>query len=133
MKIKSKKNSFPFPFILDLLSAVEYEVKPMFGCHAIYSGEKILIIVRKKDNHKDSNGVWIATDHTHHESLRKTFNNLQSVPLLSGKGKETAWQMISYSDGSFEEKINLLCDLIFEGDLRIGKVPKVKAKTKKKH
>jgi hypothetical protein len=130
MKIKSKKNSFPFPFILDLLSGLDYEVKPMFGCHAIYSGQKILIIVRKKDAHEESNGVWIATDYTHHDSLRKTFSGLQSVSLLSGKGKETAWQMIAYSDNNFEEKVNLLCELICKGDGRIGKVPKTKTSKK---
>ena len=131
MNVKSKKNTFPFPFILDLLSSFEYEVKPMFGCHAIYSDEKIIIIVRNKDSHEDSNGVWIATDYVHHESLRKTFSGLQSISILSGKGKETAWQMISLTDNNFEEKTNRLCELICKKDPRIGKVPKSKAKRKK--
>ncbi|MFN5181584.1 MAG: hypothetical protein ACK5D5_01020 [Bacteroidota bacterium] len=127
MKVK-KKNAFPFPFVLDLIQNIDIEIKPMFGCHAVYSGEKILIILRNKESHTDSNGIWIATDFDHHNSLSEYFGGLNPVSILSGSGKNTAWQMIRYSDDHFEEKVGLLCELINKKDKRIGKIPRKKTK-----
>jgi len=97
------KKKIPFDFILDLLSplslrrgvaclpvrqAGEVVVKPMFGCHAIYVGEKIMLIVRKKEDHKDANGVWIATSKEYHAGLKKELPSMKSVYILSdGKTK----------------------------------------------
>ena len=130
------KKKIPFDFILDLLSPLslgrgaggEVAVKPMFGCHAIYANGKILLIVRKKEDHTDANGVWIATGKEHHESLKKIFPSMHSVYILSdGKG-ETGWQMIHEDAGDFEESVSKVCELILKGDERIGKVPKSRKK-----
>lgn len=100
----------------------------MFGCHAIYSHGKILLIVRKKFDHADANGVWIATGKEHHESLKKEFPSMQSVYILSeGKG-ETNWQIIHENAEDFEESVIKICELILKGDERIGKIPKAKKK-----
>ena len=123
-----KKQSIGFPFILDLLEGTAYHIRPMFGCHAIYGDDKILIILRNKEAHPESNGVWIATDFEHHPSLKKTFKGLKNVELLSAKGKDTAWQMIHYKNEKFEEQVGLLCELIMSKDPRIGKIPKRKNK-----
>ena len=126
MKIK-KINSIAFPFVLDLLSGPDYYVKPMFGCHAIYKDEKILIILRNKNDSisadKESNGVWIATEFDHHDSLIQIFPCLRDIKILSPKGNKTAWQMIPSSADSFEEDVALLCQMILKGDKRIGKIP----------
>ena len=130
------KKKIPFDFILDLLSPLsqgrmaggEVAVKPMFGCHAIYANGKILLIVRKKEDHTDANGVWIATGKEHHESLKKVLPSMQSVYILSdGKG-ETGWQMIHEDADDFEESVTKICELILKGDERIGKVPKARKK-----
>lgn len=100
----------------------------MFGCHAIYSGGKIFLIVRKKQDHTDANGVWIATGKEHHESLRKELHSMKSVYILSDGKNETGWQMIHEDADDFEESVTKICEMILKGDERIGKVPKAKKK-----
>ena len=100
----------------------------MFGCHAIYSGGKILLIVRKKQDHEDANGVWIARGKEHHESLRKELPNMKSVYVLSDGKNETGWQMIRESEDDFEESVTKICEMILNKDQRIGKIPKAKRK-----
>ena len=122
------QKKIPFEFVLDYLHPLEVTIKPMFGCHAIYSGGKILLIVRKKEDHTDANGVWIATGKEHHESLKKVLPSMHSVYILSdGKG-ETGWQMIHEDADDFEEAVTKVCELILKGDERIGKIPKAKKK-----
>ena len=59
----SKKHPSPLPynFVFDYLLPEEPVVKPMFGCHALYLGKKIVFILRKRSVHKNINGVWIAS------------------------------------------------------------------------
>ena len=122
------KKKIPFDFILDLLHPLEITIKPMFGCHAIYSGGKILLIVRKKQDHEDANGVWIATRKEHHDSLRKELPNMKSVYVLSDGKNETGWQMIREDEDDFEESVTKICEMILNKDQRIGKIPKAKRK-----
>lgn len=100
----------------------------MFGCHAIYVSNKIVLILRKKENDVD-NGVWVATTTDHHESLRKIFPSMRSIKLF-GEG-ESGWQVIPWDADDFEESVNLACDLILKNDPRIGKIPKPKKKKTK--
>ncbi len=100
----------------------------MFGCHAIYSGGKIFLIVRKKQDHTDANGVWIATGKEHHESLKKELPSMKSVYILSDGKNETGWQMIHEDTDDFEESVTKICEMILKGDERIGKVPKARKK-----
>lgn len=100
----------------------------MFGCHAIYHREKILLIVRKKSDHTDANGIWVATGKEHHQSLRKKFPSMKSVYTLSDGKNETGWQMIHEDADDFEESVTKICELILKGDERIGKIPKSKSR-----
>jgi hypothetical protein len=114
----------PFPFILELLYSQEPRVKPMFGAHAVYVREKIVLIMRNKETHPEANGIWIATSKEHHASLKKELPTMHSVYLLSdGKG-ETGWQMIHIEDENFEPAVTRVCELILKGDARIGRIPK---------
>lgn len=100
----------------------------MFGCHAIYVDHKIMFVTRRKPVHNNSNGIWIATSHEHHESLKKDFPSLESVHVLNdGKG-ETSWRLLHEDAEDFETSAIRLCELIKEGDERIGKIPKPKKK-----
>jgi hypothetical protein len=118
------KKPVPFEFVLEELETLELVGKPMFGCHAFYLGERILIILREKEDETDSNGVWIATEPAHHESLKKDLPSLTSIPLF-GPGP-TGWQMLPSGDARFEAEALKLCRLILKGDPRIGKIPKRK-------
>ena len=93
----------------------------MFGCLAVYVGEKIVLILRDKPNYTDDNGVWLATRKEHHESLRREFPNMRSIRVLGSD--VTSWQILPVDAPDFEEAALRACELILAGDARIGKLP----------
>jgi hypothetical protein len=125
----SKSKVVPFDFILDRLDRLQPTIRPMFGCHAIYIGEKIVFMLRKKETATRDNGVWVAIAPGQHETLKKEFPSLRTVEVLGDK--TTAWQNLPEDAMDFEESANRLCDLALKNDLRIGKIPKPKKKTSK--
>lgn len=125
-----RKKPIPFDFVLEILENLNPRVKPMFGCHAIYIGRKITLILRDRADHRDDNGIWLATTPEHHESLKKIFPNLRSIKLF-GKGP-TGWQVLPVDSNDFEESVTTACELVIKGDPRIGKIPKEKSKSKSK-
>ena len=90
----------------------------MFGCLAVYVEEKIVLILRDKQDHAADNGVWLATTKEHHESLRREFPNLRSIQVLGSR--VTGWQVLPADDSDFETMALRACDLILAGDPRIG-------------
>ncbi|MBX2944353.1 MAG: hypothetical protein KF725_00865 [Cyclobacteriaceae bacterium] len=122
------KKPIAFSFVLDELFSIHPTVKPMFGCHAIYHGEKIVLITRNKPEHAYDNGVWVATTPEHHDSLKSEFPSLRSINLFGSK--ETAWQNIPAEADDFEEAVLKACAHICKGDKRIGKIPKAKKRKK---
>jgi hypothetical protein len=127
------KKSITFDFVIDYLAPLDPIVKPFFGSHAIYVGEKLMFILRNKNNNTDCNGVWISTSHEHHKSLKKDFPSLCSVAVLNDRRKdsETNWQMLRAQDDDFEPMVIKACELVLHKDPRIGKVPKPKKKKRK--
>ena len=117
----ASRKPLPHEFVLEALAALSPWTRPMFGCVAVYVGEKIVLILRDKTVAASDNGVWLATTPEHHESLRREFPNMRSIPLL---GKEaTGWQILPSSAPDFEEAALRACELILARDPRIGKVP----------
>lgn len=98
----------------------------MFGCYAIYVGEKIVLILRDRKDHPSDNGVWIATTEEHYPELKKIFPNMRSVRLLGGK--KTAWQNIPKTAPDFEASVMRACELVLRNDPRVGKIPQRKKK-----
>jgi hypothetical protein len=113
----------PFSFVLDMLARLDPLVKPMFGCHAIYIGPKMVMMLRKK-NDSDS-GVWVATSEEHYASVKKDFPSMRPVDVLGGR---SSWYVLPEEDDDFESMVIKACDLILLGDPRIGKIPKGKKK-----
>ena len=127
MNVKPKKGKpIAFDFVVEELFAVNPAVKPMFGCHAIYVNEKIVLILRNKEGVTNDNGVWIATTHEHHESLQKDFPSMRTISVFGGA--ESGWQNLPVDDENFEEAAMKVCKLIIKGDPRIGKTPKPRKK-----
>ncbi len=115
----------PFDFVLEQLFSLEPRVRPMFGCQAIYVGDKIMLILRNKAGvHEDDNGIWISTKAEHHVSLKKIFPSMRSIQVL-GNGA-TNWQILPAQADDFEESAINVCDLILKNDPRIGNVPKTR-------
>jgi len=122
---KSHK-SVPHEFVLDALASLSPRTNPMFGCLAVYVGEKIVLILRDKRDKTGDNGVWLATTVEHHESLRREFPHMRSIGVL-GK-KVTGWQVLPAEAPDFEEAAVRACELILAGDPRIGKIPGARRK-----
>lgn len=111
----------PYEFVLEAISALSPRTRPMFGCLAVYVGNKIVLILREKRDAHPDNGVWLATTEEHHESLRREFPNMRSIQVL-GK-KVTGWQVLPADAPDFEEAALRACELVLAHDPRIGKVP----------
>jgi hypothetical protein len=121
--IKPRK-PVPYEFVLDALSPLSPRTNPMFGCLAVYVGPKIVLILRDKRPSHPDNGVWLATTHEHHASLRSDFPHMRSISVL---GKDvTGWQLLPADAPDFEEAALRACDLILARDPRIGKIPGAK-------
>src|SRR5271169_6569837 len=72
----------PHEFVLDAIAPLSPWTRPMFGCLAVYVQEKIVLILRDKEDHASDNGVWLATTEEHHESLRREFPSMRSIRVL---------------------------------------------------
>jgi hypothetical protein len=128
--ITRRNKPAPHPFVLEALADVVTHTRPMFGCLAVYVREKIVLILRDKQDGSADDGVWLATTAEHHESLRQDFPNMRSVAVL---GREvTHWQVLAVDTPDFEEAALRACELIAARDPRIGKVPKSRSKAIKK-
>jgi hypothetical protein len=115
------RKAIPHEFVLEAIAGLSPVTRSMFGCLAVYVGEKIVLILRDKGDGAADNGVWLATTKEHHQSLRSTFPNMRSIQVL-GKGV-TGWQILPVDAPDFEEGALRACELIVARDPRIGKVP----------
>jgi hypothetical protein len=128
---KMKKVSKPaFDFVLEYLDRLHPIARPMFGCHAVYVNDKIVLITRDKGTDDGDEGVWIATRSEHHSSLRQELPSLRSIGVL-GNGV-TQWQVIPKTSPTFEEEVVCACDLILRRDARIGSTPKKRKENPKR-
>lgn len=115
------RKKIPYEFVLDALAGLSPWTRPMFGCLAVYVGDKIVLILREKPGSSSDNGVWLATTVEHHASLKCDFPNMRSIEVL---GKEvTGWQVLPANAPDFEEAAMRACELVIAGDPRIGKIP----------
>jgi hypothetical protein len=112
--------------VLERLAPAKPYTKPMFGSLAVYVGEKIVFILRRRDSSPVDNGVWVATTEEHHESLRRDFPNLRSIAVFGGG--VTGWQVLAEDTDDFESAVESACELVLKGDTRIGKVPGARKK-----
>lgn len=124
------RKAVPHEFVLEALAPLAPRTNPMFGCLAVYVGEKIVLILRDKRDRMADNGVWLATTEEHHESLRRDFPHMRSIGVL-GK-KVTGWQVLPADAPDFEEAALRACELVLAGDQRIGKVPGARRRPGKK-
>jgi hypothetical protein len=116
------RTAVPFPFVLEALAPLNSITRSMFGCQAIYVGDKIVLILRDKENNTADNGLWLATTAEHHPSLRSEFPGMRSIQMFGHA--VSSWQLLPTDAGDFEEAALRACELIVKRDPRIGKVPK---------
>jgi hypothetical protein len=122
-----RRKALPYAFVLDALAPLSIETRSMFGCLAVYVGDKIVLLLRDRPKETADNGVWLATTEEHHDSLRREFPNMRSIQLF---GKQvTGWQVLPADAPDFEPAALLACERIVARDPRIGKVPKSRRKS----
>ena len=120
MKTSSLKNPVPFPFVLDELASVRPRLKRMFGFTYVYLDEKLLLSLRDSAMRTGTNGIWVFTSTEHLESLAREFPQLPPRQLWrSGKN---AWLVLASRLEDFEECAFKVCELILNGDQRVGRV-----------
>lgn len=111
-------NFIPYEFVFDYLPD-SVIVKKMFGMHYVYWKRKIMMILRNRRNQPEFNGVWVATNTSHHESLQKDVPELGPF-FLAGNERRGNWLLIQGDTDGFEEATIKVCELISHGDPRIG-------------
>ena len=110
----------PFDFVFDYLPN-GITVKRIFGMHYIYSGKRILMILRKSAKEPEWNGVWVTTSRVHHQSLQNDVPALGAF-FLDENDRHSNWLLLKDDAEDFESAAIKVCELIAHGDPRIGKV-----------
>jgi hypothetical protein len=130
-------NKTKFPFIIEELEnsrlSPRFQVRAMFGSHAVYIDDKIVFILRKKGDAKTirDDGMWVASLPEHNVSLLRDFPELRPIELFQDRGRRgfTGWLILPDSEARFEENAMAICQLVINEDPRIGKLPKERAVT----
>ncbi len=108
----------PYDFVLRELYPLRPEVKKMLGCYALVNNDKILMLLRENSDQIEYNGIFIAAQEEHLESLKAEIHS--SKMQFDIDGSDT-WIFLSEDLDEFEEKVKKACVMIKSGDERIGK------------
>ncbi len=119
-QMSAPKQIVPFPFILDELTPIRPTIKRAFGFTYVYLGERLLCGLRDSAKQPSSNGMWLFTTTEHVDSLGSEFPEL-SRRYLWRSGKN-AWVILKSRLENFEEHAFRACELILNGDRRIGRL-----------
>lgn len=118
----SDRQRDPFPFVLEELSPLRPTVKRMFGFTSVYLDDKLLCSLRDSVKRTGSNGMWLYTTTEHLESLAREFPQLSKRQLWRSRSGDKAWVVIASRLEEFEEYAFKACELILNGDRRIGRL-----------
>ena len=122
MKNAIVKRTDPFPFVLEELSPIRPTIKRVFGFTSVYLDDKLLCSLRDSVRQPGSNGMWLYTTKEHVESLAREFPQLSKRQLWRSRSGNNAWVVLASRLENFEEYAFKACELILEGDRRIGRV-----------
>ena len=109
----------PYDFVLRMLYPVRPTVKKMFGCYGLFVENKNILLLRDVQHNPEFNGVFVATQPEYFEALSSEIHTSQMDFDIDGS--HHSWIFISEDLGDFQEKVQKACDLIKNGDSRIGK------------
>jgi hypothetical protein len=116
----SAKKQHPFSFVLEELVSIRPTTKRMFGFTYVYLDDKLLFSLRNSLKQPGSNGMWLYTSAEHIESLGSEFPQLSRRYLW--RSGRNAWVILASKLEGFEEYAFKACELILNGDQRIGRV-----------
>jgi hypothetical protein len=118
--LSSVKKQLPFPFVIEELDSLRPTIKRMFGFTHVYLEDKLLFSLRDHPKQKGTNGLWLYTTTEHIESLAKEFPHLPRRQLW--RSKKNAWIILASQLEEFEEYAFKACELVLNGDQRIGRI-----------
>jgi len=120
---KPKRKPIPYPFLQEALAPLEPEIRPMFGAHAVYVADKIVLMLRDSLKHPEDNGLWLvfAEDAPNPKTLRKEFPSIRKINLLGEVIQH--WLLIPSNSPHFESDGMHAVDLVLARDPRIGRIP----------
>jgi len=124
------KTRIPFPFVVDELSSLRPTLKHAFGFTYLYLDDRLLCCLRDSSKQPNSNGLWLFTTIEHIDSLGKEFPDL-SRRYLWRSGKN-AWVVLPSRLGEFEEYAFKACELILNGDRRVGRTTRGRTTPRKR-
>lgn len=110
----------PFPFILKELYPLRPKIKKLLGCYALMQDKKILLLLRDRETQPEFNGVFVPTSVEYFEALQKEIHTSRMQFDIDGEDK--TWIFISEDINDFEQKVKKTCEMIKNGDDRIGKM-----------
>lgn len=122
---RPSKPHIPHPFVLEALAPLDPEVQRIFSGFGIYSGDRLLLMLREHVKSPQDNGVWLVlsedTDPAD-ESLRLDFPSIRPIQLL--RNKISHWLLLPSDDADFEPSALRACDLLLRHDPRLGRIPR---------
>ncbi|MGH9940089.1 MAG: hypothetical protein ACREAM_27940 [Blastocatellia bacterium] len=114
----------PFSFVLEELNPLSPAIKPMFGGFIVYIGEKMTLFLYDQEKLPGFKGVSLATTPEQYRSLAREFSSTRDAePRKIGKHP---WLHIPAGAADFEEQVSKACEMILNGDPRIGRAPEEK-------
>lgn len=116
-----KKKQIPFTFVLEALEPLAPFVKPMFGCYAVYVGERLVLFLYAGEKWPEQHGLWLPTTPEHYAGLAAEFPSAQS--LMQERLNKSPWLLLPASAVDFETAALKACTLISQNDPRIGRIP----------
>jgi len=122
MKPAGPKKRIPFPFIVDELSPLRLTIKHMFGFVSLYLDDKLVCSLRDSVKQPGSNGMWLYTTIEDVDSLAREFPDLPKRQLWRSRSGNNAWLILASRLENFEEYALKACELILNGDRRIGRI-----------
>ncbi len=116
----STKRRLPFDFVIEELTELRPTIKSAFGFTYVYLDELLLFTLHDSVKQPSTNGMWLFTSSEHVDSLAKEFPELSRRQIWrSGKN---CWIVLASRLEYFEEYALKACELILNGDRRIGRL-----------
>jgi len=113
-----RQHGLAYPFVLDALDEHDPTTRPMFGSTAVYLGERVLFILRKKGDSDD--GVWVAFDEDREADALAALPNLAKITRLPNV---RCWRKLAENSANFEDDVLEACRLGGLPDGPLGKIP----------
>ncbi|HKO98968.1 MAG TPA: hypothetical protein VJU86_18345 [Pyrinomonadaceae bacterium] len=114
------KRRLPFDFVIEELAPLRPIVKQAFGFVYVYLDDTLLLALRDSVKQPATNGMWLFTSREHVDNLAREFPELSRRQIWrSGKN---CWIVLASRLEYFEEYALKACELILNGDRRIGRV-----------